>query len=88
MSQVMMDRIALITGSSRGIGRAIAVQLAADGLLVIVNHRQSEAAAQQTLAEIIDRGGRGVVRLRVRNQRTEVILTGLKAQAWRRRQKG
>lgn len=52
------DRVALITGSSRGIGRALALQLGAEGATVIVHYRQNEAAAAETVAAIEARGGR------------------------------
>lgn len=51
-----MRRIALVTGSSRGIGRAIALQLAQDGYAVAVNGRSPESV-QAVAAEIIARGG-------------------------------
>ena len=51
-----MRRIALVTGSSRGIGRAIALQLAQDGYAVAVNGRSPESV-QAVVAEIIARGG-------------------------------
>ncbi len=53
----MSRRRVLVTGSSRGIGRAIATQLAADGFAVTVHYRQGRAQAEQVLAEIQASGG-------------------------------
>jgi 3-oxoacyl-[acyl-carrier protein] reductase len=50
-------RVALVTGSSRGLGSAIALRLARDGLAVAVNYRRDEAAAQQVVDAIRDAGG-------------------------------
>jgi 3-oxoacyl-[acyl-carrier protein] reductase len=50
-------KIALITGSSRGIGRAVAIKLAEAGIFVYINYRRQEAAAEQTLAAIKSAGG-------------------------------
>lgn len=49
---------AMITGASRGLGRAIAIKLAKDGWPVILNYRSNDAAAQQTKDEIVAAGGR------------------------------
>ena len=52
-------RRVLVTGGSRGIGRAIALALARDGFAVTVNYRANEAAAEETLAAIAAGGGAG-----------------------------
>ncbi len=55
-------KIAIVTGASRGIGRATAVELAGNGYYVIVNYNASEAAAQETLAQIEAAGAAGEIR--------------------------
>jgi enoyl-[acyl-carrier protein] reductase III len=52
---------ALITGSSRGIGRGIALKLAENGVKVAINYFKNEAAAQDTLAKIKELGSDGFV---------------------------
>lgn len=54
----LQGRIALVSGGSRGIGRAIALGLAADGADVAVNYRRDEDAARATVAEIEKLGRR------------------------------
>jgi 3-oxoacyl-[acyl-carrier protein] reductase len=51
------DRVALVTGSSRGLGRFIAERLARDGLAVAVNGLRHESGAQDVAKTIRDRGG-------------------------------
>jgi len=50
-------RVALVTGASRGIGRAIAISLASKDVAVAVHYDKSEAAAGEVVSEIIKRGG-------------------------------
>jgi 3-oxoacyl-[acyl-carrier protein] reductase len=56
----LKDRVALVTGGSRGIGRAIATALARAGASVVVNYRGNQAAADETVAAIVGAEGRAV----------------------------
>ncbi len=53
----LAGKIAVVTGGSRGIGRATSVALAEAGALVLVNYRSNEEAAKQTLSLIEEAGG-------------------------------
>jgi NAD(P)-dependent dehydrogenase (short-subunit alcohol dehydrogenase family) len=55
------EKHALITGSSRGIGRGIALALAGSGVKVAIHYYQNEAAAKETLAEVRRRGSDGIL---------------------------
>jgi 3-oxoacyl-[acyl-carrier protein] reductase len=55
---LLQGKVAIVTGASRGIGAAIALELAAQGAAVVVNHRDSGAQAEATVAQITGQGGR------------------------------
>ena len=56
----MTPRVALVTGSSRGIGRAVALRLARDGAAVAVNYREKRDQAEEVVEAITKAGGRAV----------------------------
>ena len=61
MSGPLDGQVAVVTGSSRGIGRACALELARSGATVIVNYTANQAAANATLMDILKEGGKGIV---------------------------
>jgi len=54
----LKDKVALVTGGSRGIGRAIALEFAARGAAVVVNYHKSPDAANEVVRQIVDAGGK------------------------------
>jgi 3-oxoacyl-[acyl-carrier protein] reductase len=74
-------KVALVTGASRGIGRAIAVDLARGGAYVLVNYSSSPEAAQETLNQIREAGSDGeVIKFSVQeSQAVEDAFDGIKA---------
>lgn len=56
----LTDKIVLVTGSGRGLGRTIATELAAEGATVIVNSFHSREAGDATCADIVQAGGRAI----------------------------
>jgi 3-oxoacyl-[acyl-carrier protein] reductase len=61
--QVLAGRVAVVTGSARNIGRAIAVGLARAGAAILVSGRSAAADAESVAAEIRSSGGRAAVKL-------------------------
>ncbi len=53
-------KVAIVTGSSRGIGRAIALRLAAEGAAVVVNYHRNQAAAEEVVDQIKSNGGQAI----------------------------
>lgn len=58
---MLTDKTAVITGASRGIGRAIAVYMAGLGAQVVINYNGSEEKAKEVQKEIIEAGGRAYI---------------------------
>ncbi|SEG61145.1 3-oxoacyl-[acyl-carrier protein] reductase [Bryocella elongata] len=56
----LQGKVAVVTGSSKGIGAAIAKQLASDGASVVVNYASDKAGAEKTVAEIVKAGGKAI----------------------------
>src|SRR5438876_374015 len=57
----LLGRRALVTGSSKGIGRGIAVRLAREGADVVINYNSDPRGAEQALAEVQALGRRGAI---------------------------
>lgn len=56
----LSDKVAIVTGASKGIGSAIAKELAAEGAAVVVNYSSDKAGADKVVAEITKDGGKAV----------------------------
>jgi len=57
----LKDKVAIVTGGGRDIGKSVSLQLAAEGAKVAVNYRSDEAAAKATVAEIEAAGGTAIL---------------------------
>jgi 3-oxoacyl-[acyl-carrier protein] reductase len=60
MSKRLADKVALVTGASKGIGAGIALRLAAEGAAVVVNYSSSKEGAERIVGEITRGGGKAV----------------------------
>jgi len=66
-------KVIIVTGSSKGIGKEIAIQLAKNGAKVIVNHSNSEAEAQETVDTIVKNGGAAIAVKADVSKKTDVV---------------
>ncbi|QKQ74855.1 3-oxoacyl-[acyl-carrier-protein] reductase [Nostoc sp. TCL240-02] len=57
---LLQGKVAIVTGASRGIGRAIAIELASQGAIAVVNYASSSAAAEAVVTEITAVGGQAI----------------------------
>ena len=60
MSKKLVNKVALVTGASKGIGAGIAKQLGAAGAKVVVNYASSKADADKVVTEITSNGGTAI----------------------------
>jgi 3-oxoacyl-[acyl-carrier protein] reductase len=77
----LRNRVALITGASRGIGAAAAKALAYYGAAVVINYLQNKDKAEEVLKEIKENGGKGIIfqaDVRVRDAVDKMVDTALK----------
>jgi 3-oxoacyl-[acyl-carrier protein] reductase len=72
MAKKLSNKVAVVTGASKGIGASIAKHLAAEGAAVVVNYASSKDGADRVVAEIVSSGGKAVAVQADVAKRTEV----------------
>lgn len=81
----MQEGVAIVTGSARGIGRAIALELAKEGYRVAVNDLRGDGTAQEVLAQIEAAGGAGmVIAADISDSRAAAAMVEQTVKAWGR----
>lgn len=60
MSKKLANKVAVVTGASKGIGAAIALHLASEGASVVVNYSASKEKAEHVVKEIVSKGGKAI----------------------------
>ena len=60
MPASLVNRVALVTGSAKRLGRAVAIHLAQEGADVVIHYRSSEAEARSAVAEVEKLGRRSI----------------------------
>jgi 3-oxoacyl-[acyl-carrier protein] reductase len=68
------DKVAVVTGASRGIGRAIAIELARRGAKVVVNYNASAGAAEEVVKAIKDAGGEALPKAGSRLDEAQALI--------------
>ncbi len=61
MTEIHEEKIAIVTGGSKGIGRAICIELAKNEYHIVINYMRDKSGAEQTLATIESLGGQGEI---------------------------
>ena len=59
---MLNGKVAVVTGASRGIGRAVAMKLASEGATVVINYNGSKERAEEVKSEIENNGGKAEIR--------------------------
>lgn len=79
MSEKNIQKVAIVTGAAKGIGRAIAVELAHNGFYVVINYLSDKNGAEETLATVRDGGSDGeIYGFDVRDtQKTEEVINDI-----------